>query len=77
MFSDQVAMMCQARKSLSHKDLQELRVLGIEPRTYGLKGRCSTPELHPLNPFIRYGWLSRYWAACYRVGCNSVKYRMQ
>ncbi len=25
----------------------ELRVLGLEPRTHGLKGRCSTTELHP------------------------------
>ena len=24
-----------------------MRVLGLEPRTYGLKGRCSTAELHP------------------------------
>ncbi len=24
-----------------------LRVLGLEPKTYGLKGRCSTAELHP------------------------------
>ncbi len=26
---------------------ESLRVLGLEPRTYGLKGRCSTTELHP------------------------------
>ena len=30
-------------------NLDRLRVLGIEPRTYGLKGRCSTTELHPLG----------------------------
>ena len=26
-----------------------LRVLGLEPRAYGLKGHCSTTELHPLS----------------------------
>ena len=26
-----------------------MRVLGLEPRAYGLKGHCSTTELHPLS----------------------------
>ena len=30
------------------KSAEEMRALGLEPRTYGLKGRCSTTELHPL-----------------------------
>lgn len=29
-----------------------LRVLGLEPRAYGLKGHCSTTELHPLCYFL-------------------------
>ena len=28
-------------KGRLHRDLQ-VRVLGLEPKTYGLKGRCST-----------------------------------
>ena len=31
----------------TYTDIDGLRVLGLEPRTHGLKGRCSTTELHP------------------------------
>ena len=36
-----------------------LRVLGLEPKTYGLKGRCSTTELRPpkrMNPIVISKW---------------------
>ncbi len=31
-----------ARKVTARHDLTEVRLLGLEPRTYGLKVRCST-----------------------------------
>ncbi len=34
----------------------KLRVLGIEPRTYGLKGRCSSAELHPRRRIADWDW---------------------
>lgn len=34
-------------------------MLGLEPKTYGLKGRCSTTELHPRNAVLHYNSIVR------------------
>ncbi len=45
---------CASEHDPSTKDSANpsLRVLGLEPKTYGLKGRCSTTELHPQNAVL-------------------------
>jgi hypothetical protein len=44
-----IAAFCRLAKSLSHSELMGWLVgaVGIEPTTFGLKGRCSTTELRP------------------------------
>ena len=34
--------MREARQVLLKQAVKKMRVLGLEPKTYGLKGRCST-----------------------------------
>ena len=29
-------------KAVNSHNIEKMRVLGLEPKTYGLKGRCST-----------------------------------
>ena len=43
------AAFCRLAKSLSHSEQMGWLVgaVGIEPTTFGLKGRCSTTELRP------------------------------
>ena len=38
-----------------------MSALGFEPRTYGLKGHCSTTELCTLFEVFREGWDSNPW----------------
>ena len=49
-----IAAFCRLAKSLSHSEHMRWLVgaVGIEPTTFGLKGRCSTTELRPygVNP---------------------------
>jgi hypothetical protein len=44
-----IAAFCRFAKSLSHSKQMGWLVgaVGIEPTTFGLKGRCSTTELRP------------------------------
>jgi hypothetical protein len=44
-----IAAFCRLAKSLSHSEQMRWLVgaVGIEPTTFGLKGRCSTTELRP------------------------------
>jgi hypothetical protein len=44
-----IAAFCRLAKSLSHSEQMGWLVgaVGIEPTTFGLKGRCSTTELRP------------------------------
>jgi hypothetical protein len=44
-----IAAFCRLTKSLNHSQHMGWLVgaVGIEPTTFGLKGRCSTTELRP------------------------------
>ena len=44
-----IAAFCRLAKPLSHSEQMGWLVgaVGIEPTTFGLKGRCSTTELRP------------------------------
>ena len=44
-----IAALCRREKSLSYSEQMGWLVgaVGIEPTTFGLKGRCSTTELRP------------------------------
>ena len=41
-FSFQFELAAMNEKGGSVAESAEMRVLGLEPKTYGLKGRCST-----------------------------------